>query len=705
MQNYDPQVTMDTNSLKNIFAPKSIAVIGASRREGSLGKMFLDAVTAMNFTGQIYPVNPNATEINNIKCYHDIDRLPEVPDMAVILVGKELVLPTIDQLALKKVENVVVISAGFRETGPEGKKREDELLEKLHAYGMRMIGPNSMGLFNTDPAISLNATFSPTPPIPGHVAFISQSGALGVAVLELSKQLGLGFSLFVSMGNKPDLGDVDVLRYACDDANSSVITLYMESIDKTNEFRREVGRIMHKKPILVLKAGSTASGSRAASSHTGALAASDLLTNAFLEQCGVIHCKSLQELLYSALAFSTQPVPKGNRVAVITNAGGPGILASDALENAGLNMPDFSPDSLQKLRTILPDEAAVRNPVDMIASATHDTYRDVCTIVEQDQDVDAMLVIIVKPPVNTTPRAIISELTPLIKQSDKPFYFVVMAESDYDAGLEVFAQSGVPVFPFPETAAMTIGNMVRYKKIRDSFRPVTELPEWQLSAGGEKNIRQATFEEMAQILSESKIPLAPFKITDNIDEAMAFLEREKKIVIKIANEEVIHKSDLGLVRLNISTRDQLSAAFSDIAIAAEGSLGKGHPAKYLVQKMIPPGIEMILGSNIDKQFGPVIMFGFGGIQVELYRDIVFKVLPLTDADALSMITDLKAAKIFDGFRGSPAIDKSRLADLIKYFAKMIADNPQIIEMDINPLIWPADYDQPVVVDCRMTVTE
>ena len=696
---------MKNDSLAKLFSPGSLAVIGASRREGSLGKMFLDAVTGMNFTGRIYPVNPKADKINNIKCYHDINSLPEVPDVAVILVGKDLVLPTVDMLAEKKVKNIVVISAGFRETGSDGQKRESALVEKVHSHGMRMIGPNSMGFFNTNPAVALNATFSPTLPVPGHVAFISQSGALGVAVLELSRQPGLGFSVFVSTGNKADVDDVDALQFAARDENTKVISLYMESVDRPQDFRREVAAIVPHKPVLVLKAGTTESGSRAASSHTGALASSDLITDAFLRQCGVIRCQTLQELLYSSLAFSLLPLPHGNRVAVVTNAGGPGILATDALENSGLTMPVFSELSLKKLRSILPEEAAINNPVDMIASATHETYRDVCTVVEQDTQTDAILVIIVKPPVNTTPRQILTELNPLIKRSGKPFLFVVMADQDDNFGSEAFAAAGVPVFPFPELAARALGNLARYKKIRDlDTEALPVKPARKTSLSGEPK-HQVPFEQIAWLLGKYDIPMADFLITDNREEGFSFLKKYQKIAVKIANEDVIHKSDLGLVYLNITTPAELTAAFSDITEKVSKNPSQKIRVKYLLQQMIPGGLELILGSSIDPLFGPLLMFGIGGVNVEIYRDIVFKLLPLGKSDAGSMIDELKSNRIFDGFRGMPAINKSALAALIRNMARLITEHPQITEMDMNPLIWPSGYDHPVVVDCRMTVSE
>ena len=693
-----------TDSLEKLFAPNSIAIIGASRREGTLGKMFLDAVVTMNYKGKIYPVNPKADEINGLPCFPDIESIPESPDLAVILIAREHVINAVDQLARKKVKQVIVVSAGFREIGPEGAELEDALLAKLKTHGMRMIGPNSMGLFNTNPKISLNATFSPTEPIPGHVAFISQSGALGVAVLELSKKIGLGFSVFVSTGNKTDIGDVEVLRYVANDPNTSTIIFYQEAIDHPHEFRQALSDVVSHKPVLILKSGRTQSGERAASSHTGALAADDRLTDAFLKQSGVIRCATLQELLDSAHAFATQPLPGGNKVAVVTNAGGPGILASDALESCGLELPSFSAATVKKLKDLLPIEAGLKNPVDMIASANHDTYREVCTVLEDDENIDAIYVIIVKPPVATTPLMISREMAPLIRKSHKPFFFVIMADTDYDGSSKDIGEIGVPVFAFPHTAARALGNMVNYTKIRQKYtKPdlnttttITTIPETR---------HQLNFEECAALLTRYNIPVTPNLITTKIADAKNFLDQHGPLAVKIADENIIHKSDLELIQLNISDEQQLENAFIRISHNVEKHLAQKGTHRFLLQKMYPPGVEIILGTSKDPLFGSVIMFGVGGIFVELYQDIVFKILPVTRQDARDMIREIKAGKLLDGFRGLPEVDKSLLSDLIYSFGKMIQENPQIIEMDINPLIWPKGSDHPVVVDCRATISD
>jgi acetyltransferase len=690
--------------LKRLFAPQSIAVIGASRREGTLGKMFLDAIVKMNYRGKIYPVNPKADKINHLTCYKDISNVPEIPDLAIILLPKDMVNKTVEKTAEKKIKNIVVISAGFKEMGEEGKNREAELLKLVRKHNMRMIGPNSMGLFNTHPDLSLNATFSPTTPIPGHVGFVSQSGALGVAVLELSQKMGLGFSSFVSTGNKADVGDVDCLRFLSDDQNTKAIILYQESIDDPPAFRNSCLDIVSKKPLLTLKAGRTKSGLKAASSHTGALSSDDILTDAFLKQCGIIRCQTLEELLDSALALTSQPLPAGKKVGVVTNAGGPGILFSDALEKHGLELATVSNDSRSALADILPPEAGYNNPIDMIASATHETYRDVCRILEKDPGIDSIVVIIVKPPVNTTPGMIISELKPLIDHSEKPFIFTLMAGENSDSGRDIFKAAKIPVFSYPEAAARALGNMVRYLKIKERVTRSTSLRS-DIIDFQEGNSKQASLHDLIPMFSNYNLQMCDYALVTTNEEAKEFFTKSGPIALKIANEEIIHKSDEDLVKLNISTVNEVEDAFNEIVIKAKEILPKKTSPLILVQKMIPKGIELVLGAKQDPQFGFVIMFGLGGIWVELYKDVVFRIAPLDESTIKEMIEELQGNKILNGFRNFAPVDKNILVRTILNFSQLVIDHPEIVEIDLNPLIWSPKDNELIIVDSRCTIVE
>ena len=692
-------------NLNSLFSPKSIAVVGASRREGTLGKMFLDAVQKMNYQGEIYPINPKADSVNGVKCYPEIQSLPLIPDLAIILLPKDIVIKAVEQIALKGIINIIVISAGFKETGREGEERERELVELVKKHGMRMIGPNSMGLFNTDPAVLLNATFSPTLPIPGHVGFISQSGALGVAVLELSKSIDLRFSCFVSTGNKADVSDVDCLKYLAEDNNTNTIILYQESLDQPGEFRKICTEIVKKKPVLTLKAGRTSSGLKAASSHTGALASDDVITGAFLMQCGIIRCDSLDELLETALVFESQKMLSGNRVAVVTNAGGPGILATDALVKNGLYLAEFSEDTIRNLKAILPGEASLHNPVDMIASANHKIYRDVCSLVAEDSNVDSVMVIIVKPPIMTTPKMIVEELQPILIRTTKPFICALMAAKDEEAGIELFKKLKIPLYSSPESAARSLGNLYRYARIRKRFTEYTlnfkrDIKQPEIQGG---NQRQAGLDEIFKLLSGYNLKICKNVITGEREKAIRFQEDKDVVVLKIANESIIHKSDLDLVKTGLSSALEIGEAFDMITEKARTFLPDGIRPIILVQEMLSSGLEFILGAKHDPQFGKLIMFGLGGIFVELYKDIVFRILPLDKVDAHQMIEGLQGREILDGFRHFPAIDHDILADTIVRFSEMVYEHPEIIEMDLNPLIWSEKDKELIVVDSRCTL--
>ena len=691
------------SDFEKLLAPKSVVIIGASRKEGSLGKMYLDAVLQFKYTGKIYIVNPKADEIEGIKCYPDINSLPETPDLAIMLLPKDFVLEVTEQLAKKEIKNIVVISAGFKEVGGKGVERENKLLEIVKNNGMRMVGPNSMGLFNTVKELSFNGTFSPTPPIPGHVGFVSQSGALGVAVLELSMDRGLGFSVFVSTGNKTDISDVEILQYLSEDDNTKVAMLYQESIDNPEMFRKVCTSFVQKKPIIVLKAGRTQSGLKAASSHTGALAADDIVADTFLKQCGAIRCQSLDELMDTALAFENQPVPRGNKIAVITNAGGPGILASDALENNGLQLAQLSKKSVQKLREFLPSEASVANPVDMIASANHETYKKTCEILLADKNVDSIFLIIVKPPINTTPLMIVETLESILDSNIKPIYATIMARATEETGLEKFHELKIPVYNFPESAAAAIGNVAKYNSIKNTIKPFRGLKK--ISHVELKIKRQASFKEIIDLFKKYDLSVCDHIVTNDLDEAVTFLENSKNVAMKVANHEIIHKSDSGLVLLNIDNQDKLKIKFPQLLKNIKEYLPPDIAPKILVQKMVKGNIELVIGSRNDPQFGQVLMFGTGGTLVELFKDIAFRVLPINKNEALEFIKEIKGYKLLTGFRDISAVNVNNLADILVKICQMLVENPQILEMDLNPLIWQNKEDFPTIVDFRMTVAE
>ncbi len=697
------------NRLQPFLFPKKIAVIGASRKEGSLGKMFLDAIIGMDYRGAIYPVNPKAETISGLKAYPSVDALPDKPDLTVILLPQKFVLDTVENLGEMGMTNIVIISAGFKEIGGEGIKREEKLLELKDKYDLNLLGPNCMGIFNTHPTVSFNGTFSPTLPRPGHVAYVSQSGALGVAIMELAAHTDLGFSVFVSTGNKADINDNDVVDILRHDTNTHVITLYLESIDDPQRLQKVCARTVAVKPVLAVKAGRTESGHRAASSHTGALANPEYVMDGFLKQCGVIRMESLQELFEAARAFAVQPLPKGSRTAIITNAGGPGILASDAVESTGLRLASFKEETMANLHAILPEEAATTNPVDMIASADHETYARVAETVLEDDGVDSVVVIIVKPPIDTTPARIIEHLQPVVQGCSKTVLAVVMAQKDESAGMKRFMEAGIPVYDYPESAVKALATQWRYQQIQQRFRKseaVVISPETTRATplSSHSGTKQAAPEALLEIINEYGIELPDFKISSALQELLTFYKQLKSnVALKIANERIIHKSDLGLVKLNLNSEEAIRAAFEFMSAKAREILEEKEEPRFLIQKQLPESVEMALGGKRDEQFGAVVMGGLGGVFVEVLKDVSFRVAPVNAYEAKEMIQEWRAQPLLNGARGLPVVNRDALAFTIKQFSLLMAEHPEILEMDLNPLIWDAKRQKPVAVDVRATL--
>ncbi|NOX88145.1 MAG: acetate--CoA ligase family protein [Calditrichaeota bacterium] len=697
--------------LEKILRPKSIALIGVSRKEGSLGKKFLDAILRMNYNGKIYPINPKAEQISGIPCFPDLETLPEKPDLAVVLLPSKFVLDAIKELGESEIKNVIVVSAGFKEIGGEGTEREKQLVALANRYGMNLLGPNCMGLFNTDPSVSFNGTFSPTLPNPGHVAYISQSGALGVAIMELAADTDLGFSVFVSTGNKAIISDHDVLEFLRHDLNTHVATLYLESIDDPRKFREVCSQLVRQKPILAVKAGRTDSGKRAASSHTGALANPEYIMKGFLKQSGVIRFDTLEEMFDAARALAAQPLPKGPNVAVVTNAGGPGILASDALEQHGLKLAQLEDSTVQKLKAILPEEAACSNPVDMIASADHDTYHDVMEFVLHDFNVDAVILIIVKPPVDTTPALIAENLEPAIRNCGKTILPVLMAQRDESAGIDVFKRLNLPVFSYPESAVKALSKMWQYHQTQQRFfKAVATAKPTQLHSEPliqtDSTHSQVPVKDIMSLLDEYKIPVVEYALTPDINEMIEFMNQHSApVVLKIANERIIHKTDEGLVQLNIGSAEELKAAFDKMKKRARKLLPDSEQPLFLIQKQLKTGLELALGGKRDPLFGSILMMGLGGIFIEVLKDVSFRIAPVNAYEAEEMLKELKSQALLNGFRNIPPLDRHKFAQLIQHFSLLISEHPEISEIDLNPIIWTADTMSALVVDARATFAE
>ncbi len=704
------EATAAVNALKLFFEPHAVAVIGASRRRGTLGGEIFHNLLSFGFQGPVYPVNPTTDVVQCVPAYRSVEAIAGPVDLAIIVVPAAEVIEVAAACGRKGVKALVVISAGFAETGKEGQARQAELLRVCRAAGMRLIGPNCMGIANTDPAVLLDATFAPGVPPAGRVGFSSQSGALGLAIIEYANSLGLGISTFVSVGNKADISGNDLLRYWESDAGTDVILLYLESFGNPKKFSQIARRVGRKKPIVVVKSGRSAAGARATSSHTGALlAASDVTVDALFRQAGVIRTDTLEELFDVASLLVNQPLPRGPRVGLITNAGGPAILCADACEARGLEVGMLSKDSQDKLRAFLPPGASVSNPVDMIASATADQYGKAIGIVAADSNVDALIVIFTPPLVTRAEdvaRAIVDAVHDM--KRSKPVIAVFLSASGTPEELRS-ASVRVPSYSFPETAAIALARASRYREWRE--RTETVVPRFENVRGDEaasivatalsRDDGWLTAEETTALLSCYGLPVIEQGIGTTPEAAGAIAEEMGgEVVLKAIAPGLIHKTEAGAVRLHLQGAKQVRIAAREIA---ERLVLLGHsPSGFLVQRMAQSGVEMLVGVVHDPQFGPVVACGAGGIQVELLRDVSVRLTPLSKEDASEMISSLKTYPLLTGFRGGPLCDVAALEEGLLRVSAMVEDIPQIAELDCNPYV--VQERGAVILDARVRVT-
>ncbi len=698
------------NALKLFFEPRAVAVIGASRQRGTIGGEILHNLLSYGFKGPVYPVNPSASEIQYVKSYPTIEAVPGPVDLAVIVVPAEKVIEVTNSCALKGVKALVVISAGFSETGSEGKALQAELVSVCRGAGMRLIGPNCMGIANTNPSVLLDATFAPGIPPTGRVGFSSQSGALGLAIMEFASSLGLGISTFVSVGNKADISGNDLLRYWESDDDTDVILLYLESFGNPKKFSEIARRVGRKKPIAVVKSGRSAAGARATSSHTGALiAASDVTVDALFRQAGVVRTDTLAELFDVASLLSNQPLPNGRRVGIITNAGGPAILCADACEARGLEVPVLSDDSQARLRAFLPPGASVGNPVDMIASAPAEHYRKAIEIVGTDENVDSLIVIFT-PPLVTRADDVAKSIVEAAQQLDrnKPLLSVFLSAHEAPKELETETRR-IPSYAFPETAAIALARATRYRQWRDRrdtyparFADIrTDEAAAVIAAALARGEGWLTPDEVAKICSCYGLPLIEQRVVSDVEAAAtAAAEIGGEIALKAIAPGLVHKTEAGAVRLHLDGAEAVRVAAREMS----ERLGlQGHsPAGFVVQQMARRGVEMLVGVVHDPQFGPVVACGAGGVQVELLKDVSVRLTPLSNEDASEMIRELKTYPLLKGFRGSVPGDVAALEDGLLRVSAMVEDIPQIAELDCNPFV--VHDTGATILDARIRVT-
>lgn len=703
------------NSLTPFFRPRSVAVIGASRNPESIGYRVLKNLITTGFNGPVYPINPKAHVVASIPAYPSVLDVPGPVDLAVIAVPQPVVLSVVDDCAKKGVRGLVVLTAGFAETGPEGKELQDRLVRKVRGAGMRMVGPNCLGFLNLDPDVRLNATFGPVAPLPGRVAMSSQSGALGLAIIEYAKNLGLGLSSFVSVGNKADVSGNDLLQFWEDDPNTDLILLYLESFGNPRRFARLARRISRKKPILAVKSGRTSAGIRAAGSHTAALAASDVGTGALFRQAGVIRADTLEQMFDVASLLAHQPIPKGNRVAIVTNAGGPGILAADACEAEGLVLPTLTEETQAKLREFLPAAASVTNPVDMVASASADDYRRSLSLVLDDPNVDAVITIFI-PTGSADSEAVAQGVRDGRAEAQtgktKPLLGCFMSLEGMHTPLAT-SEEAIPSYRFPESAAKALALAVQHGQWL--AKPQGIVPDFDdIDVAKAKAICQKAVaergegwllpDEVNEVLRAFGLPMVPTYLCQSADEAAAAADKVGyPVVVKLASATLVHKTEWQGVRLNLKSADEVKSAFESIAATLRAAGREDEMLGVTVQPMAKDGTEVLIGMTEDPSFGPLIAFGLGGVTVELLGDVVFRITPLTDQDAAEMIRGIRGYKLLDGYRQTPVRDKEALADILLRVSRMVEEVPAIVDLDFNPVRVFTEGEGAQILDARIKV--
>jgi acetyltransferase len=703
-----PSKRTHAHPLDAIFRPRSVAVIGASRKRQTIGREILANLVEYGFSGPVYPVNPHADSIHSIRCHRTIGDIPGPVDLAIVTVVKDQVPAVVAACGKKGVRGLVVITAGFKEVGKSGAALESKLAATLTRYRMRMVGPNCMGVVNTESDVRLNATFAATTPVRGNVGFVSQSGALGEAILADAADNGLGVAMFVSMGNKTDVSGNDLLEYWEDNPDVQAILMYLESFGNPKRFTTIASRVTRKKPVIAVKAGRTPQGATAASSHTGSIVGLDVASDTLLAQCGVIRVSSMAEMFTLAAALAQQPVPKGDRVAIVTNAGGPGILCTDALIGAGLTLATLSAKTRGGLAKVLPPEAATGNPVDMIASADASRYRAALDLVMRDPGVDGVIAIFVSPIMIDAYEVAVAIAE--AARGDKPVLSVFMGKRRSEEGLAWLRERRVPVYRFPEDAAAAMVGLAHYRELRDrptgkavTFPADRARAKRAIAAARRAKRTMLSVREVGEVLSAYGFPRAPSAVASTAAQAIESANAlGYPVVLKAASDAITHKSDAGGVKVDLRNADEVAVAFQQIVASLRS---RDAALKVQVQRMITGGREVILGMTRDPQFGPVLMFGLGGIFVEVMKDVAIRIHPLTDVDAEAMIRGIKGYPLLAGARGERPVDVAFLARCLLRLSQLVGDlDDDLAELDLNPLIVTGDAKGSFVVDARIALT-
>ena len=705
--------TPRTTNLELFFAPASVAVIGASSNPSKLGYAVLRNLVEGGFRprGMVYPINPKAREILGCQAYASVLEVPEPIDLAVIIVPYRHVASVLRDCGEKGIPAAIVISAGFREAGTQGVERERELIAIAREYDIRLVGPNCLGVIDT--YTPLNATFAANAPPRGPMAFMSQSGALGAAILDWAQAGRLGLSKFVSLGNKADVDEIDLLWAWAADERTRVILVYSEELSNGQEFIQTSREVTQVKPILAIKSGVTPSGARAVSSHTGSLAGSEQAYQAAFRQAGVLQAHSLESLFDMAMGLGYQPPLQGDRIAVVTNAGGPGILAADALEREGLTPADFRLETVKALRDRLPDTASTANPVDVLGDASPDRYRFALRTVTADPNVDGLLAMLV-PLAGLDVKAMARAVVSLTGETKKPVLACFMGETLMADGIQILRSHGIPNYAFPEPAAHVFRAMADYRHIR--ARPMPEFVEFDVDRAATRAVIDTAWAEgrvtigdaeARTVLQSYGLRIPRSEVADTPERAIELARQiGYPVVLKVASPDILHKTDVGGVKVGLDGAEDVRDAFELITYRAQRYLPEAQLWGCLVQNMVPPGgLEVLVGMNRDPQFGPLVTFGLGGIYVEAMKDVTSRVAPFSPQEAEEMLGEIRAHALLDGVRSQPEADKAAIVDTLLRVGQLVQDFSEIVELDINPLVVYPQGQGAMAIDMRLVVTQ
>lgn len=694
----------------NFFCPRSVAIIGASREEGKVGNTIVENMINSGYKGKLFLINPRADKIHNIKCYKSILDTPIDTDLVIIVIPSKYVSKVIEQCAEKNTKWAIIISAGFKESGIKGAKMEKRLIEKAKYYGIRILGPNCLGIINSN--CPINASFSPNMPKKGVIGFISQSGALGTAILDWARTNKIGLSKFVSLGNKADISENDLLEDWADDDKTKVITVYMEGVKNGKDFLRISSKVSKKKPVVIIKAGNTNAGAKAVSSHTGTLAGSSKAYDAAFKQAGVIRAKTIKDLFNYAIALSNQPLPKGKRIAIITNAGGPGIMATDACEENNITMANLKSETIDKLKEFLPETASFYNPIDVLGDALADRYRKTLEVVIKDKNIDAILILLTPQAMTQSLKTAMSIIEVVEKTKKKmPVFTSFMGGFEVKKGIDLLMRKGIPNFDIPEEAVYTLKVLMYYSDwISKKTDPIVEFDV------NEKKVKEI-FDicrndgrlelgemESREILKAYKIDVPKAELARDVNEAKKITRKiGYPVVLKIVSPVILHKTDVGGIKIGIENEKELEENYDQILWNVKKHMPDAKIRGILVQEMIKSKKETIIGMNRDPQFGPVVMFGLGGIYVEILKDVSFRIAPISRKVAKEMVEEIKTINLLKGTRGEKPSDIESIIEILIRFSQLVTDFPEIIEMDINPLFVKERGKGSIAGDARIRI--